>query len=962
MGLRINSNINSMTALSNLRSNDVTQRNSLERLSTGLRINRASDDPSGLVISEKLRAQITSLNQSLENTQNDINLINTAEAALSEIGDVLVDMRSSVIFALNTGFATGEQINAEQDKINQSLVAIDRIAQSTRFASRGLLNGDSDFIVEQQHSDAFDDLAVRSVRMSPSTSLQTFSVNISQLAGRATLVTNFEAGANDTITQLSAGGDASDFVTLRVRGGSGSADLLMGNGSTISDLVNAVNQNSSATGVFASSFRPMALDSGSTEYVISGAASGIQMNGNGEDLVFGVEVGGGPNQTLIINSGVGDDIVDAAELQAALATVDANFEVFAKDGDLVIRNRNSSFNMTGAQDVRTYTLTANQISTMFFADEGGSGAGAFGEGTAIGVDIDGDGATGAGETLASFANAGGLGIDDPTDTELLLGGLRGLGIFGGADVAAHQDADGNIVLIDTTGSLMGSAGNSVGFVNNGGTDDILSAATNGFQQVTSFNNDLGKFGVQDANSKSGQDESISFINFSIPGDFVTQSGDLQIPTSAYSGTDLNIQLIDANNPSTAPLSLAIAEVGGQITLAEIQTALDTANAGTDDSRTQYQAYFDHVGGLTIVDRFGGNFTLSEDGADTDLQSVLGKASSASTSNSNRIALFSTEFGTDQVISLEDVSSPTSDLSMLDQLNGGLSITADGRDGYGALSGTSNTFEGLAGNKIQGIGKDAKGNISGLAFTGSGFEVSFVTSTLDVQFTFGEHFGAAGEAGSRADASSFGFSESAATSGALVKNSLYSGQQLPNGYLDSLEFAVRQNFQGGPTNISGMRFQIRETNNATDSLMLGIRQISTATLGQDLTPEIGDKSSTSFSSRFPGGALNTLRTGSGNDLATNASNALEVVDRAIDQVTNLRSFLGSVSADTLQRNLNSVGVAVENLTGAQSFIRDLDFAEETTNFTKSQIMFQASTSVLSAANSIPQAVLSLLTGI
>ncbi|MCF6228960.1 MAG: hypothetical protein L3J82_09955, partial [Planctomycetes bacterium] len=849
MGLRINSNINSMTALSNLRSNDVTQRNSLERLSTGLRINRASDDPSGLVISEKLRAQITSLNQSLENTQNDINLINTAEAALSEISDVLIDMRSSVIFALNTGFATGEQINAEQDKINQSLVAIDRIAQSTRFASRGLLNGDSDFIVEQKNSEAFDDLAVRSVRMSPSTSLQTFSVNVSQLAGRATLVTNFEAGANDTITQLSSGGDASDFVTLRVRGGSGSADLLMGNGSTISDLVNAVNQNSSATGVFASTFRPMAMDSGSTEYVISGAASGIQMNGNGEDLVFGVEVGGGPNQTLIINSGAGDDIIDATELQAALATVDANFEVFAKDGDLVIRNRNSSFNMTGAQNVRTYTLTANQISTMFFADEGGSGAAQFGEGTAIGVDIDGDGATGAGETLAAFANAGGLGIDDPTDMELLLGGLRGLGIFGGADVAANQDADGNIVLIDTTGSLMGSAGNSVGFVNNGGTDDILSAATNGFQEITSFNNDLGKLGVQDANFKSGMDESISFINFSIPGDFVTQSGDLQIPTSAYSGTDLNLQLIDANNPATAPLSLAIAEVGGQITLAEIQTALDTANAGTNDSRTQYQAYFDRVGGLTIVDRFGGKFTLSEDAGDTDLQSVLGKASSASTSNADRIALYSTEFGSDQVISLEDVSSPTSDLSILNQLNGGLSITGNGRDGYGALSGTANSFESLAGNKIQSIGKDIKGNISGLAFTGSGFDVSFVTSTLDVQFTFGENFGVAGEAGMRADSSRFGFSNSAATSGALVQNSLYAGQQLPNGYMDSVEFAVRQNFQGGPTNVSGMRFQIRETNNATDSLMLGIRQISTATLGQDLTPEIGDKSSASFSSQI-----------------------------------------------------------------------------------------------------------------
>ena len=62
MGLRINNTVNALTALSNLRRNDRAQQTSLERLSTGLRINRASDDPSGLVISEKLRAQITSLN------------------------------------------------------------------------------------------------------------------------------------------------------------------------------------------------------------------------------------------------------------------------------------------------------------------------------------------------------------------------------------------------------------------------------------------------------------------------------------------------------------------------------------------------------------------------------------------------------------------------------------------------------------------------------------------------------------------------------------------------------------------------------------------------------------------------------------------------------------------------------------------------------------------------------------
>ncbi|MDQ7779346.1 MAG: flagellin, partial [Planctomycetota bacterium] len=69
MGLRINTNIPSIRAIRNLRINDLKQQVSLERLSTGLRINRASDDPSGLVISELLRSQIRGLKQAAENTQ-----------------------------------------------------------------------------------------------------------------------------------------------------------------------------------------------------------------------------------------------------------------------------------------------------------------------------------------------------------------------------------------------------------------------------------------------------------------------------------------------------------------------------------------------------------------------------------------------------------------------------------------------------------------------------------------------------------------------------------------------------------------------------------------------------------------------------------------------------------------------------------------------------------------------------
>jgi len=141
MGLRINTNVNAIGALTSLQETDRELSRSLERLSSGLRINRASDDPAGLVVSEQFRAQISSLRQAVENTQFSSNLIGTAEAALQEVSDLLIDVRDSVIFAKNTGGVSAEQIAAEQDSVDSAVAAIDRIAATTRFGRSDLLNG-----------------------------------------------------------------------------------------------------------------------------------------------------------------------------------------------------------------------------------------------------------------------------------------------------------------------------------------------------------------------------------------------------------------------------------------------------------------------------------------------------------------------------------------------------------------------------------------------------------------------------------------------------------------------------------------------------------------------------------------------------------------------------------------------------------------------------------------------------
>src|SRR3990167_8239939 len=111
MGLRINTNLPSLIALRNLGTTDRRQQANLQRLSTGLRINESKDDPLGMALSETLRAQVRALQQAGSNTENAGNLVSVAEAALSQITDLLHGIRESLLFALN-GTASTAQVAA----------------------------------------------------------------------------------------------------------------------------------------------------------------------------------------------------------------------------------------------------------------------------------------------------------------------------------------------------------------------------------------------------------------------------------------------------------------------------------------------------------------------------------------------------------------------------------------------------------------------------------------------------------------------------------------------------------------------------------------------------------------------------------------------------------------------------------------------------------------------------------
>ncbi|MFQ3611246.1 MAG: flagellin [Fimbriimonadales bacterium] len=143
MSLRINTNMASLNTLRNVERASDNFGRSIERLASGMRINRGADDPAGLIRSEDLRAQITGLEQAIANSQDATNLIKTAEGALEEVHTLLRSMRQLAVASGNTGTNDLTALQANQNQIRSAIDSINRIAMQTQFGTKKLLDGTS---------------------------------------------------------------------------------------------------------------------------------------------------------------------------------------------------------------------------------------------------------------------------------------------------------------------------------------------------------------------------------------------------------------------------------------------------------------------------------------------------------------------------------------------------------------------------------------------------------------------------------------------------------------------------------------------------------------------------------------------------------------------------------------------------------------------------------------------------
>ncbi|MFY9234374.1 MAG: flagellin [Fimbriimonadaceae bacterium] len=302
MSFRVNTNVMAMNALRNVGGTNMDFGKSINRLSTGLRINSAADDPAGLIISEAFRAQISGIDQAVRNSQDAINFAKVAEGALDEVNRLLRDARSLAVSAGNTGTLSEAQIQANQSQFASIVASITRISQQTQFGTKKLLDGsagvyatvtDGANVNSMSFTGSFNGVAI--------TTNSSVTITVTQQAQRA-IITGTRTFATAT-TVVNAG-------SFTINGRTFTTDAT----DTIADVVARINNASDNTGVTAQWAPGGGVVLTSTQYgsdkkVDLADTSGVLLSAAGATNDFGID-------------SVADVVIDAnGSLSGGLTTV-----------------------------------------------------------------------------------------------------------------------------------------------------------------------------------------------------------------------------------------------------------------------------------------------------------------------------------------------------------------------------------------------------------------------------------------------------------------------------------------------------------------------------------------------------------------------------------------------------------------------------------------------------------------
>ena len=318
---RINTNVAALIAQQGLARSQGQLSTTLQRLSTGLRINTGADDPAGLIASEGLQAQIQGINAAIGNSQLASNVISTADGALGEVSSLLRNVEGLIVQAANSGAMSSDEIKANQLEVDSAVSSITRISSNTSFAGLHLLDGSLDYVTSGVANGAITSLDISNANFGTAANVPV-QLNVITSARQADL--QFRASA------------LTSSVTLQVAGNNGTQTLSFTSGTTASAITFAINGISDSTGVSAklinsanaaSGLEFTSTGYGSSQFVSVTSQTGNfatpDDNGNAEKRTTGRDAVATVNGAVTVGNGL-DLHVNTASLNMDL-TLNKNF-------------------------------------------------------------------------------------------------------------------------------------------------------------------------------------------------------------------------------------------------------------------------------------------------------------------------------------------------------------------------------------------------------------------------------------------------------------------------------------------------------------------------------------------------------------------------------------------------------------------------------------------------------------
>ncbi|MES2037565.1 MAG: flagellin [Pseudomonadota bacterium] len=367
----INTNIASLNAQRNLSTSQSALNTSLQRLSSGLRINSAKDDAAGLAISERLSSQIGGLNQAARNANDGISLAQTAEGALQQIGSNLQRIRDLAVQSANGSNSVSDRA-ALNNEASQLISEINRVASSTNFNGVNLLDGSFSAQTFQvgANGTANDQISIASISSAKSSALgvgasSSFATTV---AGAGAVTTTALAAGDLSINGFQVGASAADGVSFSNSTGSGIAKAAAINAvsgstgvtATVGSTAVAGTASTSATAIASGDITINGVNLGALNASTSGAQRGAQVAAavNAISTQTGV--------TATFNTTTGAVALAAADGRNITVTASTNAAAAAANTGITV-------SATGATDVSTSTLSLTSTSSAGITLANGTG-------------------------------------------------------------------------------------------------------------------------------------------------------------------------------------------------------------------------------------------------------------------------------------------------------------------------------------------------------------------------------------------------------------------------------------------------------------------------------------------------------------------------------------------------------------------------------------------------------------